>query len=109
MVPQECPACGGTQEPHLTLDFQLGAGDANFKVVPALLPDKAESWMGGEEEEVTFYPFLVGLRRRWQTVLRPYWHATGTEARYGQYTVCLEQSQFDSLTEQIHDRVLQPE
>lgn len=111
MAPQECPACGGTRELHLTLDFQLGAGDAGFKVVSAALPDKLESWMGGEEEEVTFYPFLVVLQRAGdgkQFCWMPYWHVTGNEARYGQHAVCLEQSQFDSLTEQIQNRVLEP-
>ncbi len=116
MAPEECPACGGTRELHTTLDFQLGAGDGDFKVVSALLPDKLESWLGEESEEVTFYPFLVVLQRAGdskQFCWMPYWHVTGKEARYGQHAVCLDQSQFESLTAQaqqkdIRESVLEP-
>jgi len=86
MAPEGCAECGGTRELHLTLDFQLGAGDGDFKVVSAFLPDKLESWLGEEEEEVTFYPFLVVLQRTGdgkQFTWMPYWHVTGKEARYG--------------------------
>jgi len=48
----------------------LGAGDIDYKVVSALLPEKLESWMGEEQEEVTFYPFVVVLEnQRRQTIL----------------------------------------
>jgi hypothetical protein len=43
MAPEECPACGGTRELRVHLDFQLGAGDGDFKVISALLPSKLES------------------------------------------------------------------
>ena len=43
MAPEECPACGGTRELRVPLDFQLGAGDGDFKVISALLPSKLES------------------------------------------------------------------
>jgi hypothetical protein len=46
---------------HVNLDLQLGAGDGDFKVVSAHLPETLESWLGEEEEEVTFYPLLVVL------------------------------------------------
>lgn len=99
---------------HLTLDFQLGAGDRDFKVVSAFLPEKLDSWLGEEEEEVTFYPFLVVLEaadgRKFCWL--PYWHVTGKEARYGQHAVCLGHSQFESLTGQIREKaqekVLEP-
>jgi len=111
MVPEECPSCGGTRELHATLDFQLGAGDGDFKVVSALLPDKLESWLGEEQEEVTFYPFLVVLQRGdgKQFCWMPYWHVTGKEARYGQHAVCLDQAQFESLTEQAREKVQERE
>ena len=105
-APEDCPACGGTQELHITLDFQLGAGDGDFKVVSALLPDKLDSWLGEEEEEVTFYPFLVTLQRAGdgkQFCWMPYWHVTGKEARYGQHAVCMDQAQFESLIMQIQE------
>ena len=111
MHPEDCPLCGGTRELRLTLDFQLGAGDGEFKVVSALLPDKLESWLGSEEEEVTFYPFLVVLDRlddHRQFCWMPYWHVSGKEARYGQHAVCLEQRQFESLMEQVHEKMLEP-
>jgi len=106
--PDACPSCGGVRELHLTLDFQLGAGDSEFKVVSASLPDKLESWLGQEEEEVTFYPFLVVLQRLGdykQFCWMPYWHVTGKEARYGQHAVCLDHSQFESLIAQAREKV----
>lgn len=95
---------------HLTLDFQFGAGDGDFKVVSALLPDKLESWLGEGEEEVTFYPFLVVLQRGGdskQFCWMPYWHVTGKEAKYGQHAVCLEQSQFENRMAQVRDQQVQ--
>lgn len=111
MSPEQCPACGGTRELHVNLDFQLGAGDSDFKVVSAFLPDKLESWLGEESEEVTFYPFLVMLQggpEQKQFCWMPYWHVTGKEARYGQHAVCLEADQFESLMEQVQEKTLQP-
>lgn len=96
---------------HVALDFQLGAGDGEFKVVSASLPDKVESWLGQEEEEVTFYPFLVVLQRAGdgkQFCWLPYWHVTGKDAHYGQHAVCLEYAQFQNLIEQVQEKVLEP-
>ncbi len=110
--PNDCPACGGQRELHVTLDFQLGAGDGDFKVVSAFLPDKLDSWLGEEEEEVTFYPFLVMLQRAGdskQFCWMPYWHVTGKEARYGQHALCLDQSQFESLKAQAEEKVQEKE
>lgn len=110
-TPEDCPACGGARELHVALDFQLGAGDGEFKVVSASLPDKVESWLGQEEEEVTFYPFLVVLQRAGdgkQFCWLPYWHVTGKDARYGQHAVCLEYAQFQDLIEQVQEKVLEP-
>jgi hypothetical protein len=109
-APDYCPACGGTRELHVNLDFQLGAGDGNFKVVSALLPAKLQSWLGDEEEEVTYYPFLIVLQdiEGKQFCWMPYWHVTGKEARYGQHAICLEAGQFESLIEQHQGHVLQP-
>lgn len=104
-LPEDCPSCGAQRELRLELDFQLGVGDSEFKVVSAFLPEKLESWLGEEEEEVTFYPFLVvlqrgdGMRFHWL----PYWHVTGKEARYGQHAICLDQKQFDSLMQQARE------
>ena len=108
-VPENCPACGGTRELRMSLDFQLGAGDGDFKVVSAFLPEKLESWLGEEEEEVTFYPFLVILQNKElrQFCWMPYWHLTGKEARFGQHAVCLETAQFDSLRAQFDENVLE--
>ena len=109
-APEACPICGGIRDLHVTLDFQLGAGDSDYRVISAVLPDKLESWMGGEQEEVTFYPFLVVLEtsERKQFCWMPYWHVTGKESRYGQHAVCLEKSQFESLIEQAEVRELEP-
>jgi hypothetical protein len=115
MSPEDCPACGGARELHVNLDFQLGAGDGDFKVVSAFLPEKLESWLGDGSEEVTFYPFLVVLEggaEGKQFCWMPYWHVTGKEARYGQHAVCLDHAQFESLveqaTEQAKDKELEP-
>lgn len=110
-APEQCPSCGGGRELHVTLDFQLGAGDGTFKVVSAFLPDKLESWLGEEQEEVTFYPFLVMLQggaEQKQFCWMPYWHVTGKDARGGQHAVCLEADQFESLMDQVHEKALQP-
>jgi len=100
---RECDSCGATCTLYINIDFQLGAGDGSFKVVSAHLPDKLESWLGEEEEEVTYYPFLVVLERAGdakQFCWMPYWHVTGKEARYGQHAVCMDHTQFESLIAQ---------
>lgn len=109
-VAEACPSCGGTRELHVNLDFQLGGGDGDFKVVSAFLPEKLESWLGEEEQEVTFYPFLVVLESSEgkQFSWMPYWHVIGKEARYGQHAVCLDRAQFESLLEQAQEKVLEP-
>jgi len=105
---KNCPVCGGSQELHVCLDFQLGVGDGDFKVVHAFLPEKLESWLGEEEEEVTLYPFLVvledagGKQFNWM----PYWHVVGKDARFGQHALCLEHTQFESLVAQAQERML---
>jgi hypothetical protein len=38
--------------------FNCGAGDSDYKVVSALLPEKLESWMGEEQEEPRDHPLL---------------------------------------------------
>jgi hypothetical protein len=109
--PEECPDCGQPLELHLGLDFQLGIGDGDFTVVHAFVPEKLESWLGEEEEEVTFYPFLVVLRRAGearQFFWMPHWHVTGRDARYGQHAPCLDQAQFDSLVAQAQRKMLVP-
>ena len=105
--PKNCPACGGVRELHVSLDFQLGVGDGDFKVVHAFLPEKLESWLGEEEEEVTLYPFLVvlegaaGKQFNWM----PYWHVAGKDARFGQHALCLDHTQFESLVAQAQQRM----
>lgn len=109
-APDYCPACGGTRELHVNLDFQLGFGDSDFKVVSALLPAKLQSWLGDEEEEVTYYPFLIVLQdvEGKQFCWMPYWHVTGKDSRYGQQAICLEAGQLESLIEQLQGKTLQP-
>ena len=36
--PENCPVCGSVRELHVSLDFQLGVGDGDFKVVHSFLP-----------------------------------------------------------------------
>jgi len=94
------------QELHVSLDFQLGVGDGDFKVVHPFLPEKLESWLGEEEEEVTFYPFLVVLEGvgHKQFNWMPYWHMVGSDARFGQHSLCLDRTQFESLVAQAQER-----
>jgi hypothetical protein len=103
--PETCPACGSERELRLDLDFQLGAGDCEFKVISTFLPKKLESWLGEDEEEVTFYPFLVVLQRGdgSRFCWLPYWHVTGKEARYGQHAICLDHGQFEDLIQQAKE------
>jgi len=106
--PKNCPACGGVRELHVSLDFQLGVGDGDFKVVNAFLPEKLESWLGEEEEEVTLYPFLVVLEGAGykQFTWMPYWHVVGKDARFGQHALCLDHTQFESLVAQAQEKML---
>ena len=111
IAPEDCKLCGGTQFLHVNLDFQLGAGDGDFKVVSAFLPAKLESWLGDEAQEVTFYPFLVVLEASdgKQFCWMPYWHVTGNEARYGQHAICVDTKQFESLIHQVEEKVEEKE
>jgi hypothetical protein len=106
--PGTCPACGVVRELHVTLDFQLGLGDGDFRVLHAFLPEKLESWLGEEEEEVTYYPFLVVLQGAHgkQFYWMPYWHVVGKDARFGQHALCLDHAQFDSLLQQAQEKML---
>ena len=109
--PEDCPSCGAPLELRLGLDFQLGVGDGDFTVLHAFVPEKLESWLGEEEEEVTLYPFLVVLQRAHESrqfFWTPYWHVVGREARYGQHALCIDQSQFESLVEQAREKMLVP-
>ena len=109
-TPENCPGCGAPRDLRINLDFQLGAGDGDFKVVSAFLPKKLESWLGEDEQEVTYYPFLVVLQAAdgKQFCWMPYWHVTGKDARYGQHAVCLDHGQFESLIEQAQEKMLEP-
>lgn len=109
-LPRGCPTCGSSRDLHVTLDFQLGAGDTDYKVISVFLPEKLESWLGEGEEEVTLYPFLVVLESAEdkQFCWMPYWHVTGKDARYGQHALCMEKGQFASLMEQIEVKELEP-
>ena len=109
-APESCPGCGRPRDLHINLDFQLGAGDGDFKVASAFLPQKLESWLGEDEQEVTYYPFLVVLQAAdgKQFCWMPYWHVTGKDARYGQHAVCLDHGQFESLIEQAQEKILEP-
>lgn len=112
IAPEDCPACAGSRELHVTLDFQLGAGDSDFKVVSAFLPGKLESWLGEGEEEVTFYPFLVVLQRDGdgkQFCWMPYWHVTGKEARYGRARFVWTTHSFEGLNTQAEEKVQEKE
>jgi len=94
---------------HVSLDFQLGLGDGDFRVVNAFLPEKLDSWLGEEEEEVTYYPFLVVLQGARESQLfywMPYWHVIGKEARFGQHALCLDHTQFENLVEQAQKKML---
>ena len=108
MNPEDCPECGGTRELHLSPDFQLGCGDEEFKIVSAFLPEKLDSWLGDEAQEVTFYPFLVVIERTGdakQFCWMPYWHVTGKEARYGQHAMCVDRAQFENLIAQAQEKI----
>jgi len=102
---KNCPVCDGAQELHVSLDFQLSVGDGDFRVVHAFLPEKLESWLGQEEEEVTLYPFLVVLEDAGgkQFTWMPYWHVIGKDARFGQHALCLDRTQFESLVAQAQE------
>jgi hypothetical protein len=67
-APDECPSCGGARDLHVSLDFQLGAGDSDYKVISALLPGRLESWMGeAGGSNLLSFPGRPGNRK--QTVL----------------------------------------
>ncbi|HUO27170.1 MAG TPA: hypothetical protein VMU61_16000 [Candidatus Aquilonibacter sp.] len=98
-------------EVRLRPDFQLGAGGDEYRVINAFIPEKLESWLGEDEEEVTFFPFLVVLERAADSkrfYWLPYWHLVGRNARHGQYATFLDQAQFDSLVTQAQQTTLAP-
>jgi len=110
-APQDCPDCGGTRELRVQLDFQLGVGDGDFKVVHAFLPEKLESWLGDEEEEVTLYPFMVvlqGASEGKQFCWMPYWHVIGKHAMFGQHALCMDHAQWESLASQARQHDQEP-
>jgi hypothetical protein len=106
MAPVKCPACRGTRELRVNLDFQPGAGDGDFKVISALLPDKAGVMARRRGRRCHLLPVSSRTRRQGgkQTIL-PYWQVVGKQARYGQHAACLDHAQFDSLIAQVHEKV----
>jgi len=108
-APESCPGCGRSRDLRLTLDVALGAGDTEYKVVSALLPEKLESWLGEEEEEVMYSLPRRARDVRRQAVLLDALLACDRQGRprFGQHAVCLDKRQFESLIEQVNEK-LQP-
>lgn len=105
--PNQPCECGGTRSVHLGFDFGLGATDKESEIEAAFRPQPLESWTDRDGSTVTFYPFLVVLKRsnRKRAVWMPYWHVVESSSgkrkeKYGQWAPVMDESLFESLLAQ---------
>ena len=95
---QKCKVCGKRAELHLVLPFGLGAGSPDCTVFSVFAPSELEYWLDKDGKRVTFFPFLVILKRNnklacWQ----PYWHVKYNKKKYGQWASFMSKTIFQDL------------
>ena len=91
-----CEKCGGLTELYLRFPFELGIGRTTCRVLDVFVPARPARW-----NSVTFYPFLVILRRgRTTACWLPYWHLHGAKRKYGQWAPLMNESIFRNLLSQ---------
>jgi hypothetical protein len=92
---------------HFEFPFRLGATD-NRSVVPGVyLPEKLQVWEDVDGSTITFFPFLVILKRenRESAFWMPYWHKVEKPDgkiinKYGQWAPYMDGHLFESLIDQ---------
>lgn len=103
--------CGEVSELRVVPPFGLEAGSPDCKVLHVFLPKPPVSWELESGNKVTFYPFLVILRRageKGNSGWLPYWHVEdggGTmKTKYGQWAPFMDDPQFESLVSQAREQ-----
>jgi hypothetical protein len=94
----------------MTFDFGLGVIDKECMIEAVFHPHLLESWNDRDGSKVTFYPFLVVLKRggRDRAVWMPYWHVIESNGgkrpkeKYGQWAPLMDAPLFESLLAQAH-------
>jgi hypothetical protein len=102
-----CSRCGAPAELRLTFDFGLNASHSGCTVVDCFVPRHPESWPDEDGSKVTFYPFLVMLRRHGRELAAwlPYWHTVEKpdgklDRKYGQWAAFMDSDLFEDLLAQ---------
>lgn len=106
------PMCDDCRTPYqlcMKFDFGLGAHHSDCVVSDSLVPTRLETWRDGVGNKVTFYPFLVVLRRlkRDMAIWLPYWHLVGGSRRimkYGQWAPFMDLHLFEDLLSQAREK-----
>jgi hypothetical protein len=102
---QTCKACGRAKELHLVFPFGLGLGKTRCRILDVFLPRRLETWRDRRDgKKVTFFPFLVILKRehRKQACWLPYWHLKKGRKKYGQWAPFMDEPLFRDLLAQAH-------
>jgi hypothetical protein len=94
----------------LIFKFGLGAGGAECKVLHAFLP-RERIWWEDDGKTVTFFPFLVVMKRmdeEGQPFWLPYWHTVEGPGRkvlkYGQWAPWMDADHFKDLLAQAREK-----
>jgi len=104
--PQLCPHCNAVMDLQLSFDLGLNAPNPPCVLRDCFVPRKLESWSEKDGSPVTFYPFLVILRRyeRGLAAWLPYWHIVERKNRkikkYGQWAPFMDFKLFSDLLAQ---------
>ena len=104
-----CPPCSTQTALRLRFAFGLGAGHPDCTVLKCFVPRRPEKWKDLGGHAVTFYPFLVILKRhpRKRAVWLPYWHIVGGKRRritkYGQWAPFMDEHLFADLLRQARE------
>ena len=109
--PVKCRRCGTPYESlRLKFDFGLGGTNSECTVLDCFTPGRIERWPDGKRGEVSFYPFLVIVKRhgRENAVWLPYWHLVkrGKKVikKYGQWAPFMDNHLFQDLLQQARRR-----
>jgi len=101
---QTCRSCRQEKALNLVFPFSLGVGRTECKVLAVFLPRKLETWLDKDRKKVTFFPFLVIVKRegRKEACWLPYWHLKRGKRKYGQWAPFMDKPLFEDLLSQAH-------
>lgn len=109
-----CPKCDALAALRLNFDFGLNAPDSECTVLDCFAPQQPESWKEKDGSTVTFYPFLVIVRRHGRDLAAwlPYWHIVARGHRrtrkYGQWAPFMDFHLFRDLLAQAEAKGYSP-